>query len=99
VSVNVAPEQKVTFNLTYQELLQRALGIYQSVIYIDPGQIVNDMKVDVFINESREINSLRVPALQKDMQDTLNIFEGKGVFLTCYAIDSSTPLSVFVPAR
>ncbi|XP_064625636.1 inter-alpha-trypsin inhibitor heavy chain H3-like isoform X2 [Lineus longissimus] len=75
VSVNVASQQKVTFNLTYQELLQRTLAMYQNVMYINPGQIVPDLKVDVFINESREITILRVPALQKNVQDTMNTFQ------------------------
>ena len=73
----MAPQQKVTFNLTYQELLQRALGVYQNMIFINPGQIVSDLKVDVFIDESKEITKLRVPALQKDVQDTFNSFEGR----------------------
>ncbi|KAJ8301348.1 hypothetical protein KUTeg_020335, partial [Tegillarca granosa] len=52
VEVNVAAQSKVTFNLTYQELLYRNLGSYEHVIYIQPGQIVDDMRIDVSILES-----------------------------------------------
>ena len=46
VEVNVAAGSKVTFNLSYQELLLRKLGIYQHKIYIDPGQPIEDLQVN-----------------------------------------------------
>ena len=64
VVVNVAARSKIDFNLTYQELLQRKLGIYEHVINIDPGQVVRDLQVDVYIRESREITLLRVPPIR-----------------------------------
>ncbi|XP_069689616.1 inter-alpha-trypsin inhibitor heavy chain H4-like isoform X2 [Periplaneta americana] len=64
VSVNVEPQKKVTFNLTYEELLSRKLGTYKHVINLDPGQIVRDLSVEVHINESADITTLNVPALR-----------------------------------
>ncbi|XP_069668862.1 inter alpha-trypsin inhibitor, heavy chain 4-like isoform X2 [Periplaneta americana] len=64
VSVNVEPQKKVTFNLTYEELLTRRLGEYNHVINLHPGQEVRDLQVDVYISESRNITSLRVPELR-----------------------------------
>ncbi|XP_069689638.1 inter-alpha-trypsin inhibitor heavy chain H4-like isoform X2 [Periplaneta americana] len=64
VSVNVEPKKKVTFNLTYEELLSRKLGTYKHVINLDPGQIVRDLSVEVHINESADITTLNVPALR-----------------------------------
>ncbi|XP_069689635.1 inter-alpha-trypsin inhibitor heavy chain H4-like isoform X2 [Periplaneta americana] len=64
VSVNVEPKKKVTFNLTYEELLSRKLGTYKHVINLDPGQIVRDLSVEVRINESADITTLNVPALR-----------------------------------
>ncbi|XP_069689624.1 inter-alpha-trypsin inhibitor heavy chain H4-like isoform X3 [Periplaneta americana] len=64
VSVNVEPHKKVTFNLTYDELLKRTLGVYKNVINLDPGQIVQDLSVEVHINESADITTLNVPALR-----------------------------------
>ncbi|KAJ9587862.1 hypothetical protein L9F63_018696, partial [Diploptera punctata] len=64
VSVNVEPNKKVTFNLTYEELLVRRLNTYRDVINLDPGQIVPDFSVIVNIEESNNITSLKVPALK-----------------------------------
>ncbi|XP_069689611.1 inter-alpha-trypsin inhibitor heavy chain H5-like [Periplaneta americana] len=62
VSVNVEPHKKVTFNLTYEELLSRKLGTYKHVMNLDPGQIVRDLSVEVRIQESSDIGSVNVPA-------------------------------------
>lgn len=39
VSVNVEPQSKVTFNLTYEQLLARTLGLYENIINVNPGQV------------------------------------------------------------
>lgn len=44
-SVTIAAHSKVTFELTYEELLQRRLGKYELLINAQPGQIVKDFKV------------------------------------------------------
>ncbi|XP_052059436.1 inter-alpha-trypsin inhibitor heavy chain H3-like isoform X8 [Mytilus californianus] len=67
VDVNLAAESKVTFNLTYQELLERVYGEYKHIIYVDPGQIVEDFKIDVYIHESRNITQVSVPRLRNDI--------------------------------
>ncbi|XP_075235553.1 inter-alpha-trypsin inhibitor heavy chain H4-like isoform X2 [Lycorma delicatula] len=63
VSVNVEPNSKVTFNLTYEELLSRILGTYTHAINLNPGQLVRDLAVDVYIIESQPISKLHVPEL------------------------------------
>ncbi|XP_049780569.1 inter-alpha-trypsin inhibitor heavy chain H4-like [Schistocerca cancellata] len=74
VSVNVEAQNKVTFNLTYEELLQRELGAYHLRINLNPGQIVNDLSVEVHINETSDITLLEVPSLQQsnDVSDEEN---------------------------
>ncbi|XP_023709353.1 inter-alpha-trypsin inhibitor heavy chain H4 isoform X1 [Cryptotermes secundus] len=64
VSVNVEPHKKIDFRLTYEELLGRRLGTYRHVLNLDPGQIVQDLRVTTRISESSNITSLRVPALR-----------------------------------
>ena len=64
--VNVEASKSVEFKLVYQEVLQRRLGRYEHVINIDPGQIVPGMKIVVNITESRPINKLSVPLIQKE---------------------------------
>lgn len=58
VDINIAAEGKVTFNLTYQELLQRKKGFYEHTVYVNPGQVVDDMQIEVAVQESREITSV-----------------------------------------
>ncbi|KAL7837072.1 hypothetical protein SRHO_G00267830 [Serrasalmus rhombeus] len=59
-SVAVAASSKVTFELTYEELLIRRLGKYQLLINAQPMQPVADFKVDVYINEGPDISFLQV---------------------------------------
>ncbi|XP_065810900.1 inter-alpha-trypsin inhibitor heavy chain H3-like isoform X2 [Labrus bergylta] len=59
-SVNVAAHKKVTFELTYEELLKRKLGKYELQIHARPMQPVKDFKVDVYIHEKAGINIMEV---------------------------------------
>ncbi|RZC37142.1 VIT and/or VWA domain containing protein [Asbolus verrucosus] len=64
VSVNIEPESKTIFRLTYEELLQRQIGQYELIVNIHPGQIVDDLNVQVHINESRPLTFVRTPSLR-----------------------------------
>ena len=44
INVSIEPEDKVTFRLTYDELLKRKVGLYEYVLHIQPGQVVDDFK-------------------------------------------------------
>ncbi|XP_068172095.1 inter-alpha-trypsin inhibitor heavy chain H3-like isoform X2 [Antennarius striatus] len=59
-SVTIASHKKVTFELTYEELLKRKLGKYELQIHARPMQPVKDFKVDVYINERAGINFIEV---------------------------------------
>ncbi|XP_075219537.1 inter-alpha-trypsin inhibitor heavy chain H3-like isoform X2 [Lycorma delicatula] len=61
VSVNVEAEGKVTFKLTYEELLTRTLGSYVHTVNVNPGQIVKNLTVRVKIEEPVAISKLKVP--------------------------------------
>lgn len=63
VSVNIEPQTKVTFNMTYEELLTRRNGHYHHCIHIDPGAIVPELKVKVHITEVLPIIDVQVPEL------------------------------------
>ncbi|WAR26685.1 ITIH6-like protein [Mya arenaria] len=75
LSVSVAPQGKVTFNLTYQELLRRKHGYYEQVVYIDPGQEVDDLQVRISVMESRNITRLTVPPLRNDLNPNITDVE------------------------
>ncbi|XP_067090538.1 inter-alpha-trypsin inhibitor heavy chain H4-like [Osmerus mordax] len=57
-SVTVAAGSKVTFELTYEELLKRRLGVYALLVHARPMQPVEDFKMDVYINEKAGISLL-----------------------------------------
>ncbi|KAM3878443.1 inter-alpha-trypsin inhibitor heavy chain H3-like [Diretmus argenteus] len=59
-SVTVAALQKVTFELTYEELLKRRLGKYELQIHARPMQPIKDFKIDIHINEKAGINFMEV---------------------------------------
>lgn len=72
----MAAQSKVDFNLTYMELLQRRLGYYEYILNIDPGQVVADLRVDVYIRESREITEVRVPPLKRNTTEVVDVSKG-----------------------
>ncbi|XP_041836771.1 inter-alpha-trypsin inhibitor heavy chain H3-like [Melanotaenia boesemani] len=59
-SVNVAAHKKVTFELTYEELMKRTHGKYELQIHARPMQPVKDFKVDVYIHEKAGISFVDV---------------------------------------
>eukprot|EP00064_Thunnus_orientalis_P002560 superscaffoldBa00000193_g2567 len=59
-SVTLAAHNKVTFELTYEELLKRKLGKYELQIHARPMQPVKDFKIDVYIHEKAGINFMEV---------------------------------------
>ncbi|XP_051804397.1 inter-alpha-trypsin inhibitor heavy chain H3-like isoform X2 [Acanthochromis polyacanthus] len=59
-SVTVAAHQKVTFELTYEELMKRTLGKYELQIHARPMQPVKDFKIDVHIHEKAGISFINV---------------------------------------
>ncbi|XP_072328844.1 inter-alpha-trypsin inhibitor heavy chain H3-like isoform X48 [Scyliorhinus torazame] len=62
VSVNIGPTKKVTFELTYEELLKRNLGKYEMHIRVKPQQLVKHFEIDVRIFEPQGIAFLNVDA-------------------------------------
>lgn len=64
VEITVAALSKITFNLTYQELLKRAVGMYEHRVFVDPGYPVQDLQIVIGILESRDITRLMVPPIR-----------------------------------
>ncbi|KAL2299708.1 hypothetical protein Nmel_012553 [Mimus melanotis] len=58
VSVSIAAASKVTFELTYEELLKRQLGKYELLIKVRPQQLVKHFQIDVHIFEPQGIQFL-----------------------------------------
>ncbi|XP_075177845.1 inter-alpha-trypsin inhibitor heavy chain H3-like isoform X2 [Anomaloglossus baeobatrachus] len=62
VSVNVAPESKVTFELVYEEMLKRNLGKYEMVIQVQPKTLIRKYEIEVDIHEPQGISFLDAKA-------------------------------------
>ncbi|XP_051483171.1 inter-alpha-trypsin inhibitor heavy chain H4 isoform X1 [Apus apus] len=58
VSISVAASSKVTFELTYEELLKRQLGKFELLIKVQPKQLVKHFQIDVHIFEPQGIRFL-----------------------------------------
>ncbi|XP_077140658.1 inter-alpha-trypsin inhibitor heavy chain H6 isoform X1 [Ranitomeya variabilis] len=64
VSMSVEAGGEITFTLTYEELLRRQLGKYEHSISVKPGQIVQNLTVQVTISERTGIDYVRVLPLR-----------------------------------
>uniref|UniRef100_A0A2I3BRQ3 Inter-alpha-trypsin inhibitor heavy chain H3 n=1 Tax=Mus musculus TaxID=10090 RepID=A0A2I3BRQ3_MOUSE len=62
VSVNVAAGSKVTFELTYEELLKRNKGKYEMYLKVQPKQLVRHFEIDAHIFEPQGISMLDAEA-------------------------------------
>ncbi|XP_030072500.1 inter-alpha-trypsin inhibitor heavy chain H5 [Microcaecilia unicolor] len=67
-SATIPGRNKVVFLLTYEELLQRRLGMYEHAISVRPLQLVGRLLVEVTVFENSGITSLEVPPLQNAKQ-------------------------------
>ncbi|XP_045472691.1 inter-alpha-trypsin inhibitor heavy chain H4-like isoform X2 [Harmonia axyridis] len=72
VSINIMPESKAIFYLTYEELLSRQKGLYDIVINLRPGQPVDEMEAQVNINETRPLTTVITPSLRSGNELTKN---------------------------
>ena len=66
---------KLTFTLTYEELLKRVNSKYEHILHVQPGQLVKDYRVDVYINESLPLRSVTVPELKTDPNEITSQLE------------------------
>ncbi|EHH51255.1 hypothetical protein EGM_10595 [Macaca fascicularis] len=81
IHLTVNPQSKVTFQLTYEEVLKRKLKQYEIVIKVKPKQLVHHFEIDVDIFEPQGISKLDAQAsfLPKELaaQTIKKSFSGK----------------------
>ncbi|KAM5172045.1 inter-alpha-trypsin inhibitor heavy chain H2 [Mantella aurantiaca] len=58
--LNVPGGTKVQFEIHYQEALQRKLGNYEHVLYLQPGKIAKHFEVDIYILEPEGLSTVNV---------------------------------------
>ncbi|XP_061662225.1 inter-alpha-trypsin inhibitor heavy chain H2 [Syngnathoides biaculeatus] len=56
--VHVPPGSNIEFELHYQEMMQRRLGFYEHSLHLQPGRLVPQFQVDVYIFEPKGISML-----------------------------------------
>ncbi|KAK0144713.1 Inter-alpha-trypsin inhibitor heavy chain H2 [Merluccius polli] len=56
--VHVPPGSHIDFELHYQEMMYRKLGVYEHVLHLQPGRLVPQLQVDVYIYEPTGISHL-----------------------------------------
>ncbi|CAL8385313.1 unnamed protein product [Gadus morhua 'NCC'] len=54
--VHVPPGSHIQFELHYQEMMQRKLGVYEHSLHLQPGRLVPQFQVDVYIYEPNGIS-------------------------------------------
>lgn len=79
VSVNVAPGSKITFELIYQELLQRRLGMYELLLKVRPQQLVKHLQMDIHIFEPQGISILETEStfMTQELANALTTSQNK----------------------
>nr|XP_044991890.1 inter-alpha-trypsin inhibitor heavy chain H4 isoform X4 [Jaculus jaculus] len=79
VSVSVAPAAKVTFELVYEELLKRHLGVYELLLKVRPQQLVKHLQMDIHIFEPQGISFLETEStfMTKELEDALTTSQNK----------------------
>ncbi|XP_049423182.1 inter-alpha-trypsin inhibitor heavy chain H2 [Epinephelus fuscoguttatus] len=59
--VHVPPGSNIEFELHYQEMMYRKLGFYEHSLYLQPGRLVPQFQVDVYIFEPKGISTVQTP--------------------------------------
>ncbi|KAM9324413.1 uncharacterized protein PAF06_000450 [Gastrophryne carolinensis] len=75
ISVNVGAQATAIFQLTYEELLKRRLGVYELRIQVRPKQLVENFQIEVDILEPQTISFLDTKAtfMTNDLEDAVAI--------------------------
>uniref|UniRef100_A0A452EI46 Inter-alpha-trypsin inhibitor heavy chain 4 n=1 Tax=Capra hircus TaxID=9925 RepID=A0A452EI46_CAPHI len=79
VSVSVAPAAKVTFELVYEELLARHLGVYELLLKVRPQQLVKHLQMDIHIFEPEGISFLETEStfMTNELAEALTTSQNK----------------------
>lgn len=76
VAVSVPSRAHMSFSLTYEELLSRRLGHYELTLGLRPGQLVQNLTLDISISERSGLSFVKVLPLRTSRLLS-NVTEGK----------------------
>ncbi|KAM9592937.1 inter-alpha-trypsin inhibitor heavy chain H4 [Trichechus inunguis] len=79
VSVSLAAAAKITFELVYEELLKRQLGVYELLLKVRPQQLVMRLQMDIHIFEPQGISFLETEStfMTKQLAEALTTSQNK----------------------
>ncbi|KAM4748918.1 inter-alpha-trypsin inhibitor heavy chain H2 [Rhinophrynus dorsalis] len=76
--LNVPPGTKVQFEINYQEALRRKLGVYEHVVYVQPGRLAKHLEVDIYITEPEGFSFVNVPkTIKQEFAELIQITKGE----------------------
>ncbi|XP_070784748.1 inter-alpha-trypsin inhibitor heavy chain H2 [Enoplosus armatus] len=76
--VHVPPGSNIEFELHYQEMMHRKLGFYEHTLHVQPGRLVPQFQVDVYIFEPKGISMVRTPnTLGEQFADLIKVTSSK----------------------
>ncbi|XP_075967434.1 inter-alpha-trypsin inhibitor heavy chain H2 [Anarhichas minor] len=74
MEVHVPPGSNIEFELHYQEMMQRRLGSYEHLLYLQPGRLVPQFQVDVYIFEPKGISTVQaVNSLGEQFEELIKV--------------------------
>lgn len=92
VAVSVPSGTLMSFLLSYEELLPRRLGRYELGVGLRPGQLVENLTLDVTITERTGISFIKVLPLK-----TSRLLSNSAQGTICWAVFYFPPLLLFSP--
>uniref|UniRef100_A0A8C4INA3 Inter-alpha-trypsin inhibitor heavy chain 2 n=1 Tax=Dicentrarchus labrax TaxID=13489 RepID=A0A8C4INA3_DICLA len=76
--VHVPPGSHIEFELHYQEMMHRRLGFYEHSLYLQPGRLVPQFQVDVYIFEPKGITMVQTPStLGEQFAEMISLTQSK----------------------
>ncbi|XP_054480296.1 inter-alpha-trypsin inhibitor heavy chain H2 isoform X2 [Anoplopoma fimbria] len=76
--VHVPPGSNIEFELHYQEMMTRRLGSYEHSLYLQPGRLVPQFQVDVYIYEPKGISLVEtVNTLGEQFAELIQVTQSK----------------------
>ncbi|XP_038595144.1 inter-alpha-trypsin inhibitor heavy chain H2 [Micropterus salmoides] len=76
--VHVPPGSNIEFELHYQEMMHRKLGFYDHTLHVQPGRLVPQLQVDVYIFEPKGISMVHTPnTLGAQFADLIKVTSSK----------------------
>ena len=87
--MNLEPAGKLTFTLTYEELLKRVNSKYEYILHVQPGQIIKDYRADIYINESLPLRSIHVPELKTNPNEITSQLKSSSIASIARDVENS----------